>query len=1510
MFPKSFFGLFVFVFIFSGLVSGVFASAELSSALAGLDAAGVSKNPVTGSVFFINGDDSASLRIASDRALGAEGASREFLSEYGSLFGIKSQSKELLTVRTYGVGGARSFTRFQQVYSGVPVLGGELIVQTDSKNNVVSVNGVTVPDISAGTAPGIGEGDALSAALESISKEYGIDDDELYAEKGGLWFYNPLLIGGSVNVTRLVWRFSVLSREQRPLNVFVLVDSQTGKIALQFNQVDAVLYRRIYDVNNTYVKDLPGNISQLKRSEGEGPSSISDVDDAYDYAGDTYDFYYNHFGRDSLDGRGMNLTFTVRYCTQTSCPYVNAFWDSSLGQMVMGDGFASADDVIGHEMTHGVTSHESNLFYYMQSGAINEAYSDIFGEYVDQVNGRGNDSVEARWVMGEDLPIVPIRNMKNPPAFSDPDRMDSEYYVCGDSDNGGVHSNSGVANKAAYLLTDGGSFNGYEISGIGLNKTAALFYEAQTNILISGSDYFDLYNALKQAAVNLGYSSVDRLELEKALDATEMSRQPKECIAKNAPVCPEGQSPGIIFYDDMENTSSGNWENGTLYGKDSWYYPQNPNIYSQDMTYATSGLYNLWGDDPDTASDSYIKTSHGIALPADKTAYLRFNHSYGFEQDTVNYDGGVIEYSTDGSNWSDAYKLITDNGYNGVLSNCCGNPLQDRKAFVGASNGYISSRLNLSSLAGQNVTFRFRLGSDEATGDYGWFIDDVLLYSCAGNATAQPAYTPAIQCNASPCTASSELIRSRGNMSGVSEPNHPNTIDGCVDGNLGTYLVDESLENMTLTDRMDDKFMAGDRIEISVWAYCYKKDQDSLNIVYTNNSQSPDWRVLAHMHCEGNGTQKFSLNYTLDNAIGNHTIRGLFQNKGNEVATCGDGIDGYDDADDVTINVIQNTRPAIDEIECRNSSGWFNCSQMGYGQNISSVRARCTPAHGSITEATFTLANVPDKTTYFDGYGSYSSGRWTYNTGGIVLRDSGNWTLVVRCKDNGGVYGQVDHTWLVPWGRLEAYLLDQTRRNVIKGEFFSFASGVRCVGGECGDITATLDPQRTEEPQVTCNANTGSEHGIMRPDSETLKKWIAARALMSKAYIDPGIGEELKESSGGYFSLLPLLTYLPEERDQGHCGNCWAWAGTGLMDVALKVNEGVSDRLSIQYLNSNYRNGNGSGWACCGGELSDFTGFYGEKRTVIPWSNANASYGDIRNGCNSYKSNVSADRIAMKPAYSVPSIKDEYIETLNVGRDAAISNIKNVLRQNKAVWFGFYLPTTPAWRIFEDFWSNQTEEGVYNMDQFCGQNYTDGGGHAVMILGYNDTDPLNRYWIVLNSWSNSSKRPNGLFRMNMSMDYDCQIYLEGNWTNAFEYGSINITYSVKGTVPMNNGTPFYTTDQNPVYPANQTCLQDMRGGYSCNQTWQVNATGDANNSWKFFTFYESNNPEIEKTKTADVNVTIWEQGSTLICDLSGDYPECGKITLQEVMDYISLWTEGKAQLSDVISLINGWVETG
>ncbi len=229
---------------------------------------------------------------------------------------------------------------------------------------------------------------------------------------------------------------------------------------------------------------------------------------AHQYAIGTYNLYKSKHGRASIDNNGFEINSTVHY----SSGFANAFWNGYM--MVYGDkyGYPLADDVVAHELTHGVTQFESNLFYYYQSGAINESFSDLWGEYYDQTNGKGNDVASVKWLLGEDVSGYPkpagftvpaLRSMSNPPALGDPDKMTSTYYYKGGDDNGGVHTNSGVNNKAVYLMVQGGTFNGKTVTALGWDKTAAIYYEANTNLLTSAADYSDLYYALQTACAGL-----------------------------------------------------------------------------------------------------------------------------------------------------------------------------------------------------------------------------------------------------------------------------------------------------------------------------------------------------------------------------------------------------------------------------------------------------------------------------------------------------------------------------------------------------------------------------------------------------------------------------------------------------------------------------------------------------------------------------------------------------------------------------------------------------------------------------------------------------------------------------------------------------------------------------------------------------------------------------------------------------------------------------------------------
>ena len=735
--------------------------AALQTTCLGNGSATVDVHKETGHVNFVGSAADAPIRLPIALPAGAtpEAAARAYLSACGSLFGLRDQARELAVMTSETDERGRSFVRFQQVYQGVPVLGGEIIVQTNARQHIVSVNGEVAPDIKMDTTPMIDADAARQRALAKVAKDYKLSLDALIASEPELWIYNPAILGGpGLHLNHLVWRMEVTPVELLPIRELVLVDARTGIVALHFNQIDTARNRLVYDNNNVRGDQLQ-NPANRRRTEGGSASNIADVDLAYEYTGDTYDFYLSRHQRDSIDNAGMALISTTRYCPTSMsvpCPYPNAFWNGA--QMVYGEGFV-VDDVVAHEMTHGVTDRASRLFYYYQSGAINEAFSDIWGEFIDLTNGKGNDTFSVRWLIGEDLPssVGVIRSMSNPPDYNDPDRMTSTFYYCEENDNGGVHTNSGVANKAAFLMVDGGTFNGRTVTGLGISKVASIFYEVQTRLLTSASDYQDLYNALQQACTNLigtnDITAADCQQVRNAIEAVEMNQQPSACAAPEAPICDTGV-PNNLFLDDLEIPSSGRWAKNALVGSNAWYYPQNPNPYNFDATYATSGQYNMWGYNIPNRGDYFIHMTSDVTLPGG--AFMHFRHAYGFEGF---FDGGVVEYSTDGgATWIDADSLFIDNGYNGRLSSSYNNPLGGRRAFGGESNGYISSRLDLQSLAGRNVRFRFRIGTDINIDDYGWFIDDIRIYTCSTSApTATPSATPTPLPTATP-TPSSRIV--------------------------------------------------------------------------------------------------------------------------------------------------------------------------------------------------------------------------------------------------------------------------------------------------------------------------------------------------------------------------------------------------------------------------------------------------------------------------------------------------------------------------------------------------------------------------------------------------------------------------------------------------------------------------------------------------------------------------------------------------------------------------------
>jgi bacillolysin len=491
------------------------------------------------------------------------------------------------------------------------------------------------------------------------------------------------------------------------------------------------------------------------RFEGDPPSGEPDCDDAFGYSGDTYNLYWNGFRRDSVDNAGLPLRSYVHYLS-TICP--NAFWN---GQFMTYCSTFPHDDVAGHEITHGVTEFSANLVYAYQPGALNESFSDIFGETIDLLNDAENEP-GSRWQIGEGIPVLgPIRDMSDPTVFGDPDATDSPNYTCAASDNGGVHSNSGVPNKAYFLMAEGGTHNGIVVNGIGLTRAAAMQYRALTSYLGVYSNFADASEALQASCRDLrskrlrdpdpetgGAFSADRIakahcaEVKNALDAVRMSAP---ACAGTAPqpapaLCASG-SPARLFFDDHEAGSPGWTESldASRYAAQHWtrvsdFTASGASAWrvNDELTSCSSG---------DFTSDVYL-VSPPVNLAGAAAPTLRFVHDFFTEG---GYDGGTIEINVNGT-WTKLERGdFTLNPYNGQMSldSTAPNwtPLS-RHVFTGyRSPGqfpaltYSESRVSLTGYLARDadkvVQFRFRFGTDFCNGtDIGWYLDDVEVYEC------------------------------------------------------------------------------------------------------------------------------------------------------------------------------------------------------------------------------------------------------------------------------------------------------------------------------------------------------------------------------------------------------------------------------------------------------------------------------------------------------------------------------------------------------------------------------------------------------------------------------------------------------------------------------------------------------------------------------------------------------------------------------------------------------------
>ncbi|ETA66456.1 Zinc metalloprotease (elastase) [Haloechinothrix halophila YIM 93223] len=691
----------------------------------------------------------------------------QYLRRYGALWALDRAGSHARATRASKSRGAGNIVRFQQSVDGLPVLGGELVVAMDGRGNLRSVTGETTPLPLSQRERSITPAQARSTAIKLAARAHDVPESALRASEPEPYAYDPALLGSATVAAELAPVFKIEVTGPPHIDHLVLVDRTRGSVPLNFNQVSHALDRVVCDRDNTRDgTDANGNprlaackSGSAARNEGDFATGNADVDAAYDYAGDTAQYFQDELGVDltTLIGRdagsGKKIRSTVRYCLPQGygdCPMMNAFWNGN--GVYYGQGMPRSDDVVAHELTHGVIEQTANLMYWYQSGAINESMADVFGELVDLNNA--DTETEPPWKLGEDSPFGIVRDMADPEVTNQPDRMTSATYSAEsvDSnrfDNGGVHTNSGVGNKAAYLIARDPSegpvtFNGHAITGIGHTKATDVYYES-LQLLASGADYEDLFHTLRQACTNLigtgGIASGDCDAVTAAVAATEMDKQPSDPDARapEAPVCPTDTEKVNLFRDGFGSLN--NWRT-------------TPGMWHLLDSYAKSGTRSMYGWEPNRKAGERKRTFARIKgrfeIPRGVKTFLRFDHQYLFahrpasDQNPASYfAGGVLQYSTNGGkSFKSAAKLPWVNGPDETIemwSPKTGSLAGTYKGFGGDSRGYMSSRLNVSSLGGKKVIFRWRITADPEVFFDGWTLDNVNLYACGGDRASSPA---------------------------------------------------------------------------------------------------------------------------------------------------------------------------------------------------------------------------------------------------------------------------------------------------------------------------------------------------------------------------------------------------------------------------------------------------------------------------------------------------------------------------------------------------------------------------------------------------------------------------------------------------------------------------------------------------------------------------------------------------------------------------------------------------
>lgn len=462
-----------------------------------------------------------------------------FLTQFTDLLRTPAAEDQWQLVRREPALGA---VVFRQLHRGVPVVGAELALffGDGSVRAARSLGGSYLPGIEVPPEPRLsaGEAEAIARALRSAPTGTVLRA----AGETKLVYFDRELLGFAERGTYLAWQVNLVTDagfEQ------LFVDARNGLLrhARTLEQEVFDLEIRTHGNSATVDADCWGtNLPLLYTESGPAvPTPPAEAVTAFGHISATHGYWLASLGRDSIDGAGRRLGL---HLDTLFAGGPNASYSGACRLLHFTSQWATRD-VVGHEFAHGVVNFTSNLEYLFQSGALNESFADIFGHFVDPGD----------WLVGEDLPNGTLRDMSDPPAFGDPDRMSSYQVLADTDDSGGVHTNSGIHNKAAFLLTDGGFFNGRQVVGIGSAKAEKLFY-ATLSGLVSTSRFLDARNRAVTIANAwslfplFGFTAADVCSVRNAYAAVEVGSGDADCDGVEDVFEPDSDDDGVADTSD------------------------------------------------------------------------------------------------------------------------------------------------------------------------------------------------------------------------------------------------------------------------------------------------------------------------------------------------------------------------------------------------------------------------------------------------------------------------------------------------------------------------------------------------------------------------------------------------------------------------------------------------------------------------------------------------------------------------------------------------------------------------------------------------------------------------------------------------------------------------------------------------------------------------------------------------------------------------------------------------